>query len=220
MARSRGAATPAGARRGEYTCQDRGYTGRQGGDGSGARVRGKFQRMAKKVVVEKALFASDALVSAFNRQIGNEMLASLQYVSIASWLAVQNLPELARVFYEQGDEEREHAMKFVKFVVDVGGTLRLPAVPAPKCDFKSAEECVSFALEGEKEVTRQINDLVKGARSEGNTLALRFLDWFVTEQLEEVNKMTALLALLRRAGEEGLLYVEDYLSRRPVRDST
>jgi len=176
--------------------------------------------MAKKVVVEKALFASDALVSAFNRQIGNEMLASLQYVSIASWLAVQNLPELARVFYEQGDEEREHAMKFVKFVVDVGGTLRLPAVPAPKCDFKSAEECVSFALEGEKEVTRQINDLVKGARSEGNTLALRFLDWFVTEQLEEVNKMTALLALLRRAGEEGLLYVEDYLSRRPVRDST
>jgi ferritin len=176
--------------------------------------------MAKKMAVEKGLFASEALVAAFNRQIGNEILASLQYVGIASWLAVQNLPELARTFYEQGDEERGHAMKFVKFVVDVGGALRLPAVPAPKCDFKSAEECVSYSLVAEKEVTRQINDLVKLARGEGNTLALRFLDYFVTEQLEEVNKMTALLALLQRAGADGLLYVEDYLSRRGVGQST
>ena len=176
--------------------------------------------MAKnRAVVETGLFASDTLIGAFNRQIGNEMLASLQYVSIASYLAVQNLPELARTFFQQADEERGHAMKFVRFVTDVGGALKLPAVPAPKSDFKSAEECVSFGLDAEKEVTRQINDLVKLARDQSNTLALRFLDWFVTEQLEEVNKMTALLALLRRAGEDGLLYVEDYLSRRPVGES-
>lgn len=172
--------------------------------------------MPKKMSVDSGLFASDALISAFNTQIGNEMLASLQYVSLASFLAVQNLPELARTFFEQGDEERAHAMKFVHFVVEVGGSLRLPAVPAPKSDFKTAEECVSFALEAETEVTRQINGLVKLARDQSNTLALRFLDYFVTEQLEEVNKMTALLALLRRAGPDGLLYVEDYLSRRGV----
>jgi bacterioferritin B len=176
--------------------------------------------MAKKMSVDSGLFASDALIAAFNKQIGNEMLASLQYVSLASYLAVQNLPELARTFFEQGDEERAHAMKFVHFVVEIGGLLRLPAVPAPKSDFKSAEECVSFALDAEKEVTRQINDLVKLARDQSNTLALRFLDYFVTEQLEEVNKMTALLALLRRAGPEGLLYVEDYLSRRGVGQSS
>jgi len=175
--------------------------------------------MAKKMTVDSALFASDALIAAFNKQIGNEFLASHQYVSIASWLAVQNLPELARTFYEQGDEERQHALKFVKFITDVGAPLRLPAVAAPKCDFKTAEECVTIALEAEKEVTRQINDLVKLAHKETNTLAVRFLDYFVTEQLEEVNKMTALLALLRRAGEDGMIYVEDYLSRRGVGDS-
>ena len=175
--------------------------------------------MAKKMSLDSGLFASEALIAAFNRQIGNEMLASFQYVSIASFLAVQNLPELARTFYEQGDEERVHAMKFVKFVTDVGGSLKLPPVPAPKSDFKTAEECVSFALVAEKEVTRQVNDLVKLARDQNNTLALRFLDWFVTEQLEEVNKMTALLALLQRAGPDGLLYVEDYLSRRGVGES-
>jgi ferritin len=170
--------------------------------------------------VDSGLFASEALIAAFNRQIGNEMLASHQYVSIASWLAVQNLPELARTFYEQGDEERAHAMKFVRFITDVGAALRLPEVPAPKSDFKSADECVSIALEAEKEVTRQINDLVKLAHKETNTLAVRFLDYFVTEQLEEVNKMTALLALLRRAGEDGMIYVEDYLSRKGVGEST
>jgi ferritin len=162
------------------------------------------------------MFASERLVGAFNGQVGNEMLASLQYVSIASHLALQNLPELARTFFEQADEERGHAMRFVHFIVEVGGPLRLPGVAAPKSDFGSPEQCVSFALEAEKEVTRQINDLVTLARDESNTLALRFLDYFVTEQLEEVNKMTALLALLRRAGEDGLLYVEDYLSRRGV----
>ncbi len=182
-------------------------------------VRGKFPRMAKKMSIDSGLFASEALIAAFNRQIGNEMLASLQYVSIASFLAVQNLPELARTFFEQGDEERAHAMKFVHFVIDVGGSLRLPAIAAPKSDFKTAEECVSFALAAEKEVTRQINDLVKLARDQVNTLAQRFLDYFVTEQLEEVNKMTALLALLQRAGPDGLLYVEDYLSRRGVGES-
>jgi ferritin len=172
--------------------------------------------MAKRVSTERGLFASSKLVEAFNRQVGNEMLASFHYVSISSYLSVQNLPELARTFYEQGDEERAHAMRFVRFIVDVGGPLRLPAVAAPKSDFRSAEECVSFALDAEKDVTRQINDLVGLARQEENSLALRFLDYFVTEQLEEVNKMTALLALLQRAGADGLLYVEDYLSRRGV----
>jgi ferritin len=173
--------------------------------------------MAKRIAAPGGgMFASEGLIGAFNRQVGNEMLASLQYVSIASHLSVQNLPELARTFFEQGDEERGHAMRFVRFIVDVGGAVRLPPIPAPKSDFRSVEECVSFALEGEKEVTRQINDLVALARGEENTLALRFLDYFVTEQLEEVNKMTALLALLRRAGEGNLLYVEDYLSRRGV----
>jgi ferritin len=172
--------------------------------------------MVKKNTAKGGMFASGGLIDAFNHQVGNEMLASLQYVSIASHLALQNLPELARTFFEQADEERGHAMRFVHFVVDVGGPLRLPAVPAPKSDFGTPEQCVSFALEAEKAVTRQINDLVTLARDQENTLALRFLDYFVTEQLEEVNKMTALLALLRRAGTDGLLYVEDYLSRRGV----
>ena len=62
-------------------------------------------------------------------------------------------------------------------------------------------------------MTRQIYALVETARGESNYIALRFLDWFVEEQLEEVATMTSLLQVIRRAGPDGLLHVEDYLAR-------
>ncbi len=160
------------------------------------------------------MFASEKMIAALNDQIGKELAASLQYIAIASHLSAENLPELAQVFYGQADEERDHAMRFVRFVVDVGGRVRIPALPSPQSDFASTEECVSLSLAWEIDVTGQINDLVEVASAESNHVALRFLDYFVTEQLEEVNKMDALLAVVRRAGEDGLIYVEDYLSRR------
>ncbi len=86
-------------------------------------------------------------------------------------------------------------------------------MPAPKGDFESAEEAVRLSLESEREVTEQIYGLVEIAREESNHIALRFLDWFVTEQLEEVNTMSTLLGVVRRAGDSELLHVEDYLAR-------
>jgi ferritin len=158
--------------------------------------------------------ASKKLVDAFNQQIGNELGASHQYVAISAHFAGEGLPELARFFDRQGREEREHAMKFVRFIVDAGGGVRIPAVAAPKSTFKSAEEAVSLSLEWERTVTEQIYGLVEVAKAENNYIAQRFLDWFVTEQLEEVTSMSQLLSIVQRAGEQGLLFVEDYLVRR------
>ena len=64
-----------------------------------------------------------------------------------------------------------------------------------------------------REVTRQIYQLVEITRDESNLIAQRFLDWFVTEQLEEVNTMSTLVGIIKRAGEDRLLHVEDYLAR-------
>ncbi len=166
--------------------------------------------MPKKI----AKLASDRVVSAFNQQVGNELGASNQYVQIAAYFADQSLSELAKFFYKQSSEEREHAMKFVRFLVDVQGKVEIPAVAAPKSSFKSAADAVQASLEWEKTVTQQIYNLVEIVRAEANYIALRFLDWFVTEQLEEVSTMQTLLDLVERAGESNLLYVEDYLARR------
>ncbi len=160
------------------------------------------------------MLASDKLIEAFNQQIGNEMGASMQYIAIASYFDSETLPQLAAFFYRQSEEERTHAMRFVKFINDVGGRVKIPALPAPQSDFASAEEAVGKALEWEEEVTRQIYDLVEIARGDRSYVGVRFLDWFVEEQLEEVSSMSDLLAVIRRAGQDRLLYVEEYLSRQ------
>ncbi|HXU45549.1 MAG TPA: ferritin-like domain-containing protein, partial [Thermoanaerobaculia bacterium] len=109
--------------------------------------------------------------------------------------------------------ERMHAMKFVKFVVDVGGRVDIPPIPRAKCDFASAEEAAELALHWEKQVTGQIYALIDIANDDKNHIARRFLDWFVDEQLEEMSSMGNLVQVIQRAGKNGLLYVEQYLSR-------
>lgn len=160
------------------------------------------------------MLASDKLIEAFNQQIGNEMGASMQYIAIASYFDSETLPQLARFFYRQSEEERTHAMRFVKFINDVGGRVRIPALPAPQSEFGSAEDAVAKALAWEEEVTRQIYDLVEVAKADRSYVGVRFLDWFVEEQLEEVTTMNDLLSVIRRAGPDRLLFVEEYLVRQ------
>jgi bacterioferritin B len=135
----------------------------------------------------------------------------MQYLAIAGHFDRQKLVLLAKLFYGQAEEEKEHALKFVHFISDTGGELQIPAIPAPKPAFGSAEEAVQAALNWEKEVTDQINRLMDLATAQNDYLAQNFLAWFVDEQLEEVMKMDQLLNVVRRAGERNLLMVEAYL---------
>lgn len=161
------------------------------------------------------MLISKELENAINEQIGREFAASLQYISIATYFDIDNLPNLAAFFYRQADEEHMHAMKFVQYVVDAGGQVVIPAIPAPQSDFKIAQEAVELALEWEVEVTNQINGLMSLAIDEKDYIAQDFLRWFETEQLEEVSTMNQLLSIVRR-GQDNLLFVDDYLSRNPI----
>lgn len=160
------------------------------------------------------MLISKKINDAINHQIGNEFGASLQYVAIAAHFDGEALPQLAAHFYQQAAEERDHAMRFVKFIVDADGKLVIPAVASPKTDFKTAEEAVKLSLKWEVEVTNQIHQLVDLAKKETNYTTDNFLQWFVKEQLEEVSSMDQLLKVIQRAGEGGLLRVEEYLARR------
>jgi ferritin len=157
------------------------------------------------------MLISTEMNAALNEQIGNEFASSLQYVSVASHFDRESLPELAAFFYRQADEERMHAMKFVKYVADAGGKVVIPAIDQPVHEFQTAEAAAQIAYDSEMRVTRQINGLVDLAIREGDHLTSNFLQWFVTEQLEEVSSMDTLLSIIRRAGENGLLIVEQYL---------
>lgn len=154
---------------------------------------------------------SETLAAAINAQIGNELGACLQYNQIAAHFHRMHLQQLAKLFFKQADEEKEHADKLLKYVVETGANLQIPAVKQPVHTFPTAEAAVQAALGWEIEVTGQIKRLMDIAAAENDYLAQDFLQWFVNEQLEEVTKMERLLAVVRMSGEKHLLTVEAYL---------
>lgn len=157
------------------------------------------------------MLISDKMTTAMCEQIGNELAASHQYVAIAVYFDGEGLPALAKHFYKQAAEERDHAMRFVKYMVDAGATPEIPAIPAPRATFTSAEDAVRLSLDSELRVTKQINALVDLAIKESDHLSKNALEWFVNEQREEVSSMDTLLRMVRRAGEPGLFFVENFL---------
>ena len=157
------------------------------------------------------MLISPELAKAFNAQIGHEFGASLQYISIAAHFYGRQLTLLAKLFGDQATEEKDHAMKFVKYLQDTKGGLQIPSIPAPKPAFATAEEAVQAALNWEKDVTRQITGLMDLAVKENDYLAQSFLQWFIDEQLEEVVKMERMLGIIKQSGEKNLLMVEAYL---------
>jgi ferritin len=100
------------------------------------------------------------MIDPFNEQIQSEFMASAQYVAIAIYFDDRDLPELGRFFYRQAEEEREHAMKFVHFMLETGAKPLVSGLPDIRNEFGSAAEAVEFALNQEKKVTGQIYDLV------------------------------------------------------------
>lgn len=157
------------------------------------------------------MLISEKINLAFNEQIGHELSNSHQYIAIAAYFEREALFGLAKIYFKQAEEEREHAMKFVKFVLDAGGKVFIPAVPAARAEFGSAVEAAQLALDSELNTTRQIYDLVALALEEKNYIAHNFLQWFVSEQLEEVSSAETRLTVIRRAGPT-VLMVEAYLA--------
>ena len=159
------------------------------------------------------MVAHPKIVPLINQQIGNEFSAMLQYYAIAAHFGAEALPELAGHFRKQAEEEKEHALRFIQFLLDAGARVEIPGVPAPVATFAAAEDAVKLSLEQEERVTAQINALVSTAKAESDYTSDNFLQWFVKEQLEEVSSMDQLLRVVQRAGEANLLRVEEYLVR-------
>ena len=151
-------------------------------------------------------------------QVGHEFAASQQYLAIAVWLDAHDLPRLGAHFYRQAAEERDHAMMMVRYMLDRDLDVQIPGVRSVRNDFAAPREVVALALEQEKAVTAQIEDLFKAARAEGDVIGEQFVLWFLKEQVEEVASMSTLLTMVERVGEDWLR-IEEFLARETVGDS-
>jgi ferritin len=155
---------------------------------------------------------------ALNQQIGHEFAASQQYVAVAVWYDGQTLPQLARHFYRQAVEERNHAMIIIQYLLDARQPVTISSVSEPTNTFADPIEPVRLALAQEEQVTGMIAALAKQARAEDDLVGEQFLAWFLKEQLEEMASMADLLRTVERAVETNILLAEAYLARESIGD--
>lgn len=155
---------------------------------------------------------SAAVIAKLNEQITHELNASQTYLAMACGFEEQGLKMLAGLFREQADEERGHALKILDYVQEVGGKVVLTALPAPHAPTGGVPAAIEAAVKHEERVTQQIHDLVALAAQEKDFAAHQFLQWFVSEQVEEISKMTHLAQMAKMAGPN-LLQLEGYVAR-------
>ena len=160
---------------------------------------------------------SERFVAALNDQIAREFAAAHQYVAIGVHYEDQTFPRLAAFFYEQADEEREHAMKMVRYLLDKDTRVNLGAIDPPKGQFSNHIEPIELALEQERGNTVKISELFEIARDTKDYASEQFMQWFVEEQVEEEATMQSLLDVAQRTREIPML-LEEYLAReKPAR---
>ena len=151
-------------------------------------------------------------VDQLNTQIGYELAAHNQYLACAVYYDALTMPRMAAFFYAQAVEEREHAMMMVQYLLDTDADVLIPGVAAPRATFDALVAPVQLALDQERNVTEQINQLVRIAREESDYASEQFLQWVVKEQVEEVATMGALLAVVTR-NRDDIGDIEEYVAR-------
>src|SRR5687767_3368120 len=154
----------------------------------------------------------DNFVIRLNEQIGNEFAAHQQYVACAVYFDAETLPQLARFFYRQALEERDHAMMMVQYLIDADADPVIPGVAAPLTSFGDIVAPVALALEQEKRVSEQINGLAGAAREAGDYTSEQFMQWFIKEQVEEVATMSDLLRVVERSKDDPM-EIENFMAR-------
>jgi ferritin len=163
---------------------------------------------------------------ALNRQINAELYSSYLYLSMSAYCDSQNLAGMANWMRIQAQEENTHAMKFFDFVNERDGRVLLTQIDAPKTEWTSPLDVFEETLAHEQKVTGLINDLVDLSLSEKDHASNTFLQWFVTEQVEEEAAAKTIVDKLKLIGDNpvALYMLDGELGRRvlpsPTADAT
>src|ERR1700683_2315316 len=145
-------------------------------------------------------------------QVSHEFTNAQQYVAIAVYFDGADLRQLAKHFYAQAIEERNHAMMLVQYLLDRDVRVEIPGVDAVRSTFDTPRDALALALDQERLVTEQVGRLTAVARDEGDYLGEQFMQWFLREQTEEGASMTTLVRVADRAGAN-LFDLENFVAR-------
>jgi ferritin len=148
--------------------------------------------------------------AALNAQIEKELFSSNLYLSMASWAETQGYKGIAAFLYIHTEEERMHALKLIHYVNDRGGHAEVSALKAVKKDFKSVKDMFSEIMEHEIMISSEINNIVGICMDEREFTTQNFMQWYVTEQIEEESLFRSILDKLDMLGDDKKnLYIFD-----------
>lgn len=162
-----------------------------------------------ETAIRRDMILDVEVVDLLNHQIMMEQKASSKYLAMASWCDQRELRNSATYFYNQAEEERTHMMKIFKFVNDNGGSALSPTVTAVVHEYESLRAVFEASLDAEIEVTKAIHNAFKTARKVGDFTSEIFLQWFVTEQAEEEEKVRDILDMIDLMDDMPLKMVDE-----------
>ena len=146
---------------------------------------------------------NDKMVSALNEQINAELYSAYLYLAMSAWASGAGLNGTANWLRVQYQEETAHALRIYDYVNSVDGRVELKAIDSPPAEFESVKAVYEAVLEHERKVTGLINELVNLAVEEKDHATRIFLQWFVSEQVEEEESANDILSQLKLAGGDG-----------------
>lgn len=154
--------------------------------------------------------AKKVLLDALNRQIAMEEFASRSYLALALWADEASFEGAAAFFYKQAEEERQHMHKFIRYVLDIGGTPVISTFPEALPKAKSFKNLFEIGLGHEKAVTKSIHKMYEMALKDKDYATVNFLNWFVQEQVEEEDQFNTILDKIKLIeAHGGSIYIFD-----------
>lgn len=164
---------------------------------------------------------SKTIEKALNNQVQIEAQSSQVYLAMASWAEVQGFAGVSEFMYAHSDEERMHMLKLLKFINERGGHALVPDLEAPSPKFGSFKDMFQILFDHEVMVSQSINDLVDISLQEKDYATHNFLQWYVSEQIEEEALARTILDKIQLIGDDkGGLYLFDNDVKQLVTNQT
>jgi len=145
---------------------------------------------------------SENMQSALNKQIRIEAESSQIYLAMASWAEGQGLEGISEFMYAQSDEERQHMLKFFKYINERAGHSIVSELTKPATNFGSVKEMFDTLFKHEVYVSQTINELVHISLEEKDYATHNFLQWYVAEQIEEEAQARTILDKISLIGND------------------
>lgn len=159
---------------------------------------------------------SDKMTDAINTQVNAEIFSAYLYYAMSAWALDAGYTGSAKWLACQGAEELTHAQRFIHYLNQVGSRVVFAAIEAPPKDYSSLKSVFEKVLEHEQKVTKLIHELTALAKTEKDYATEIFLQWFVSEQVEEEESVNDILSKLGLVGNAagGLFFVDRELGMR------